>query len=755
VGGARYEKTHFEQVRERAVKAMQNSVRVFDFANKQSELLRRNQDKLDSFRNNVIDRETDFKNRLIETFGYPYADDIGPTGTYPAGYDGPDLYHYMYVDKSELTGEAPAPVTEFTGYYRPMEYIGYYPGDVTDRSQAKFKEVTYHQSTDNYWLVKPDSWKGKRRASGKIQSALSNLLQTHNRLERGIQQYENHIRKIKDAGDMLQAQHQLKLDEIKLIYEREKFRRGANSIIRLMDQLDNGFTKAKKITGYTFEATKEAVPKNVLVGMSSGGDLLAAVRSGMTFGANFTKGSLDFSKIVVQSVKTGAVIAKEVSEGLTEFKLKTLRADFAIKQRVKTLEQLVRQEAPLRLELYNLQEANQQSIGKYLSTLAEGERLLQKLVRFRKLTAAKVQEHRYQDMAFRIFRNDALQKYRAQFDLAARYVYLAATAYDYETNLLGTEQGAGRKFLTDIVRQRSLGQMLGGLPMAGSRGLADPLARMGQNFEVYKGQMGFNNPQSETNPFSLRSQLFRLNGSSDVLWRAELERHRVADLWTVPEFRRHCRPFAPEESGTQPGLVIPFSTNITFGLNYFGWPLSGGDSAYDPTNFATKVRSVGVWFDEYNGSGLSQTPRIYLVPAGADVLRSPTGDTFATREWQVVDQALPIPFPIGPANLVDPEWIPINDSLNEEMVAIRRMSSFRAYHDDGLDDAQMIQDSRLIGRSVWNTKWMLIIPGGTLLSDANEGLNTFIHGQDVSGVRDGNGIEDIKIYFKTYAYSGN
>ena len=40
-------------------------------------------------------------------------------------------------------------------------------------------------------------------------------------------------------------------------------------------------------------------------------------------------------------------------------------------------------------------------------------------------------------MAFRIFRNDALQKYRAQFDLAARYVYLAAKAYDYETNLLG------------------------------------------------------------------------------------------------------------------------------------------------------------------------------------------------------------------------------------------------------------------------------------------------------------------------------
>ena len=38
-------------------------------------------------------------------------------------------------------------------------------------------------------------------------------------------------------------------------------------------------------------------------------------------------------------------------------------------------------------------------------------------------------------MAFRIVRSDAIQKYRAQFDLAARYAYLAARAYDYETCL--------------------------------------------------------------------------------------------------------------------------------------------------------------------------------------------------------------------------------------------------------------------------------------------------------------------------------
>jgi hypothetical protein len=54
---------------------------------------------------------------------------------------------------------------------------------------------------------------------------------------------------------------------------------------------------------------------------------------------------------------------------------------------------------------------------------------------------------------------------------------------------------------------------------------------------------------------------------------------------------------------------------------------------------------------------------------------------------------------------------------------------------------------------------MLIIPGGTLLNDPNEGLDTFILGRripgDPTGARDGSGIGDIKLFFETYGYSGN
>jgi len=154
---------------------------------------------------------------------------------------------------------------------------------------------------------------------------------------------------------------------------------------------------------------------------------------------------------------------------------------------------------------------------------------------------------------------------------------------------------------------------------------------------------------------------------------------------------------------------------------------------------------VGLWFQNYNGAGLSSTPRVYLVPTGADVLRSPTGDGFATREWQVRDQKLPVPFPIGDSDMKNPSFIAVNDSLSDELSAIRKVSDFRAYPYSGeFNPDQTTSDSRLVGRSVWNTQWMMIIPGSTLLFNKDVGLNTFI-----------NSVDDIKMFFQTYAYSGN
>ncbi|MGB5687221.1 MAG: hypothetical protein WBM35_15535, partial [Candidatus Electrothrix sp.] len=454
--------------------------------------------------------------------------------------------------------------------------------------------------------------------------------------------------------------------------------------------------------------------------------------------------------------------AKELAASQMNIELTALHASFAVKQQLMQLESLIRSEVSMRYELYNLAESMQQSAGRFLAAISKGESILSDRLRFRQQTASQVQDYRYKDMSFRIFRNDALQKYRAQFDLAAMYVYLAAKAYDYETNLLGTDSRAGQNFLADIVRQRSLGLMAGTLvrkPQTGT-GLADQMKRMFQNFQVIKPQLGFNNPQAETNRFSLRQELMRIksNADSDATWQTALETFYVENLWELPEYRQYCRPFAAENSH-EPGLVIPFSTSVSAGMNYFGWPLGGGDSYYSSANFATRIRSVGVWFSNYNAVGLAQTPRVYLVPIGEDVLRAPGNSFGEIRSWQILDQKLPLPFPVDKNELTsNPGWIPTVDTLFDEFMQPRRHANFRAYHDSGIfDTGEMHYDSRLIGRSVWNTKWLLIIPGRSLLYDGDEGLDTFMHGSEnySTGERTGNGISDIKIFFQTYAYPGN
>ena len=53
-------------------------------------------------------------------------------------------------------------------------------------------------------------------------------------------------------------------------------------------------------------------------------------------------------------------------------------------------------------------------------------------------------------------------------------------------------------------------------------------------------------------------------------------------------------------------------------------------------------------------------------------------------------------------------------------------------------------NSRLIGRSVWNGQWKIVIPAYTLLNNEQTGLNNFAAS-----------VKDIKLFLRTYSNSGN
>ncbi|KPA14814.1 conserved hypothetical protein, secreted [Candidatus Magnetomorum sp. HK-1] len=758
--------THFEQVYENALEAMENARAVFDHASDIKNRIREVAVSEQEFTDQVIDQDREYRNQLIEMFGTPYEGTIGPGKAYPAGYKGPDYYFYAYIDVNEVSEETVPPASkEMKINFNPQNsllihdnenayddlptmFTQFFGADLEgsayeDTDFSGVVEITFPLSTGSYSFQAPSDW-GMRKSPGEIQIALIELIKAEAGLQLALSQYAGLMGEISYKTKILQGRSDLNNSELAI---GDKWRDDTEAFDAAMVTLRNAADVSDALSDEVkddADAAAEFLPK-ILGAMAV--DTTSAARGAAKVSGNVASKILKVAAFAAKAAADGVETQKELAELDMQTELQKANYRYDIQQILAELEGLLGNEAPTRMEIFKQREHMRQVSEKYRSILAKGLRLLEERKVYNARVAQKTQGKRYMDMAFRLNLNQSLSKYRNAFDMAARYVYLAAKAYDYDTNLSDRNPASALPLLTNIIRQRHLGQYKNGQYLIGQGGLGDILAKMKINYNILKSQMGFNTPQTETGRFSLRSELMRIKHeeSSELAWQDELKKKCVENLWSIPEFRKFCRPFASEKLGEQPAIVINFGTKIMFAKNFFGWPLSGGDHAYDPTNFATKVRSVGVWFDGYDNSLLSETPRVYLVPVGMDVMLVSDSTELDTREWTVIDQKLPIPLPISGSDLNNPSWIPSLDSLDGSMIQIRRFSSFRAYHDSGYFDANQVSfESRLVGRSVWNTRWMLIIPGGTFHYDSDHGLDTFIEN-----------VKDIKLFFQTYAISGN
>ena len=171
---------------------------------------------------------------------------------------------------------------------------------------------------------------------------------------------------------------------------------------------------------------------------------------------------------------------------------------------------------------------------------------------------------------------------------------------------------------------------------------------------------------------------------------------------------------------------------------------AGGNPTADPPN----------WF--LDPLALAATPYVYLIPVGVDAMRSPPlGDASELRTWNVSDVTIPMPFNVGASDFSSKQLYQSADSLSEPLFGLRKHQAFRPvsstagfgtdiYGAGGTLQPSQFTNRRLIGRSVWNSQWKLVIPGNTLLNDPNEGLARFIQT-----------VTDVKLHFVTYSYSGN
>ncbi len=761
--------SHFEQILERSEQALANAATLLDRAQGVSQLQRQQTQNAANMQQNLANEEASLNTELIGIFGYPYDGDIGAGGTYPQGYSGPDLYHYMWMDLGAYGFERfeLEPVTSVV--YQVNADAILLPENTNETLTLRF------ELSSSGMILTPANIGGTRRAQGSLQAAYGSFIQAYLDYRKALGAYEEAVEYLGSEAKWAGAQIginagveafavALNIKEIAHLFEQNLLLETATSM-----------AEEQWVTENAGDTAMEGVPDMMIAGLAVGTDIGAPIKSVIKVANGAIDGSIELAESFATLKYAKSQNEMERINKAYEIAKDLANLTFESHQIVSEIQKLIMEanEAAMALDSANSALVNAQEA--FATVLSDGQTVLAKRERLRKQANNRIAVGRYQDMAFRTFRTDALARYGSAFDLAKKYTYLATMAYDYETALgLGTNNNANSIF-REIIGARALGFMdngeaqLGGLH--GDGGLADILARLKANWLVLKGRLGINNPQTETGWLSLRTELFRIpptGTDAATAWQNQLSTYRVDDLLSDSEFRRYCLPF---ESSTglkpqEPGLVIPFSTTIDFARNVFGWPLAGNDNAFDSSHYATKIRKLGVRFVGYNQTSngvaaLANEPRIYLVPAGFDIMRSPGSGGGDLLAYNVVDQVVPLPFPIGDSSLDEPDWMALYDAFTgsgDPLASIRRYPSLRAYHDQSsFSDSDMISNTRLVGRSVWNTRWLLIIPAGTFHADRDFAIQALIQGADLNGdgKLDQPGISDIEIGFEVYSNSGN
>ena len=832
---------HFDQIYQRAIGLMDNAVKTWDNANESRNMLRQLGNSETEFRNSTFQEDLAYRNQLIAIFGKPYDGTIGAGKMYPAGYEGPDLALYMYVPVREITKDTvPGPSAAFAAFgsdkalnggdlYKAYIGTGSPEGSVDGTSgnekslngasnairklfSPSFSDATnnlkYNSTTNGLFAVNytdllnpkvpltnftnqmpikasgytfqaPPAW-GSRAATGELQAVIGQMIQQEAEVARAVAEWDALTGVV--LRTLRLANAQISTASINQSAD-EKFVRAKYVITNAIKAVETGLRLAEAIGDSVIkitEATAEAFPTDLpTAGLAfSPGDALSLGRAGVKFAEVGTFIGFKAANEVLAVIKDVAETALEIAEAELNISKADRERMLQLREILKGVEDAIGDESIKRIAIFKEMQVLRELSDHYKTLVDEGGRLLDERNAYNKRVAAQTQKQRYQDMTFRVARNFAMKTYRDSFDLAAKYCYQAAAAYDYETNFSQNDPGSPEPFYKEIVKSRTLGYFPDGAPAQGAGGLSGVMATMRSNYNAVKGRIGLNNVQQETGELSLRTQLFRIlpkdgvqpilpvgafanefpapGQDSNALWKATLQSARVPDLWDVLEYRHLCRPFenAQDASGVhipQPGIVLKFATDITAGKNAFGRFLAGGDHAFNSSNFSTKIATASVYLADYQSddilAGLAAAPRVYLIPIGLDVMRVARGENpDETRTWSILDQVIPVPLPATNASIQSSGYIPLLDSLNGNYGEQRRFSSFRAYHNGtdslGADDAPNA-DSRLIGRSVWNTQWMLIIPGKLLNGDPNEGLDRLI-----------DQISDIQLIFNTYSQSG-
>jgi hypothetical protein len=681
-------RSHYEQVRDAASRALENARKTFEAANGAGQRLRDSDRAFSALSSQLEDTRADHDQQLVEIFGLPSPDDPQDNDLDPATTD-------------------------------------------LEESQSH-PDLTGFMDTDEVLAAKGMR---TRLAPGQVQLALSELRVAALRVEQA-----------ELALDELAAQIRSQADRIELLANVQKQR--ISIIASTCSQQESltrrlEFIEERNKSNGLFSGLPGAIVTSFVTGNPSG-----IVDTAVRF-LQFQVDRLSENEFDIEVERTRVQCWKEI-------KLQGLEDVLNVDAEQRQLESLLRRSPQLLVDVAVAEELAAQALGRLQQSIVRGQSLLREKRRLETRTSGDLLEERWKDMSFRIFRNAALKNYRAFFDIAARYVVLAARAYAYEFDA----RSDGDDALAGIYRQRRPGGA-GGL----GGGLQGVLTRLDGAVTVNN----FNKPLESLGErsFSLRRNLLGIGvedfPNDDRRFRAFLESNVVDRLQDLAEIRDLAQVSANRDFG--PALVLSFATEID-SRNFFG---RGPELPFGNSNFSitrnAKIRSYAIRLDGVDAAlgtdPQSGTVFVYLLPVGDSVLRENTNLPVIEDEraspWAVVDQFLPSPPLAQSADLTRRAYSPWRSnaqSAGNFLGEIKRQRDSEAQIELGQPSLRL--NTNLAGRSAWNTRWLLVIPGSQWTSSSDptvirRKLLEFIYGS-TADPKANRGITDIRLIIQAYSH---
>ena len=741
--------TPFKVVLPRAERSLRKTVKALNSiaGARRHEIANRNEARLKKrvFEDEYFALET----QLIEIFGTPYTSDIGPGKAYESGYVGPDFKRYYCVSSSELL-QPDAKVFE----WKPA-------GDAANRIGPDTISVT----NDAWSQCVVEDPKARRESTGLIQRRMREVLVAAGALDRAVDEYVALIASIDDQRQLLRLTEKIEDEDIHIALVKNQ------EAIRLADFRKDAlsrqvrFERLARYARYIGKATAEGIPKTVgfIAGFSAGviADSFSPGRSAAIFAAVLASEGL---QVGADDARTSALDADRRSQVLEyEAASKRLILSRSLRDASRTVEfeALLRREPILVDELYAHAEGLRAALDAYRTAAARGQRLLVERNRLSALQSIDNTNRRYREVAYRLLKRETVEGYRELLDRAILDVFMLVRLFDFETNYSpGDRRAIAANLYSELSRVRTPGHVTPDGPSKDRGGVASVLARLSEAYRDYADGPTARLPREQT--LDIRHGLFRIPKSGekkagvdsdyDPRWREWLRLHLVDEVGEVPELRNCC-----EKMPDGAAIVIPFSTPVQtslphLGFNHFGFIAGPGETGFDVDYIGAKLTRVRVMLPGYNDRALVGRPQVYLVPAGSDLFvapRSTSGDV-AIRSWDINrrdEQRYAVPSGGGSSTMAERSlWFAPRS----------RHTDFGAIIDSQSKDAEEKQafTTQLFGRSVFNTKWFLVIPlrplspelALTLGAEADEKIFRLLLGD-----ANNSGITNIEIRFEFVA----